>query len=125
MNFEQAAVGLIVVLVVVGGLVYLYYSRTNAVEKNGYGALMMLSVVSLMIPVFWIMESNRQASQTVLQFNQSIQRGMVDYANTCTYQCYGITVKDGNSQVVDAKYNGYSFDELNTMLDPVVIRIIS
>ena len=125
MNVEQAAVGLIVLLVVVGGLLYLYYSRTNAVEKNGYGALIMLSIVSLMIPVFWIMESNRQASQTVLQFNDSIRRGMVDYANTCTYDCYGISVKDGNSQIVDPKYNGYSFDELNAMLDPVVTRIIS
>ncbi len=125
MNVEQAAVGLIVLLVVVGGLLYLYYSRTNAVEKNGYGALIMLSIVSLMIPVFWIMESNRQASQTVLQFNDSIRRGMVVYANTCTYDCYGIIAKDGNSQIVDPVYNGYSFDELNTMLDPVVIRIIS
>jgi plastocyanin len=125
MNVEQAAVGLIVLLVVVGGLLYLYYSRTNAVEKNGYGALIMLSIVSLMIPVFWIMESNRQAAQTVLQFNDSIKRGMVDYANTCTYDCYGIVAKDGNSQIVDPKYNGYSFNELNTMLDPVVIRIIS
>jgi plastocyanin len=125
MNFEQAAVGLIVLLVVVGGLLYLYYSRTNAVEKNGYGALIMLSIVSLMIPVFWIIESSRQASQTVDQFNASIKRGMVAYANTCTYDCYGIVVKDGNSQIVDPKYNGYSFDELNTMLDPTVIRIIS
>jgi plastocyanin len=126
MNFEQAAVGLIVLLVVVGGLLYLYYSRTNAVEKNGYGALMMLSVVSLMIPVFWIMESNRQASQTVLQFNDSIRRGMVDYANTCSYNCYGIVLdKDGTPHIDKPRYNGYSFEDLNNMLDPDVIRIIS
>jgi plastocyanin len=124
-NFGQAAVGLIVLLVVVGGLLYLYYSRTNAVEKNGYGALIMLSIVSLMIPVFWIIESNRQAAQTVEQFNASIKRGMVAYGNTCTYSCYGIVVKDGDSQIIDPKYNGYSFDELNTLLDPTVIRIIS
>jgi plastocyanin len=125
-NFGQAAFGLIVLLVVVGGLLYIYYSRTNAVEKNGYGALIMLSLVSLMIPIFWIIESNRQASQTVVQFNDSIRRGMVVYANTCTYDCYGITVnKDGASTIDHPKYNGYPFDELNTMLDPAVIRIIS
>lgn len=126
-NFGQAAVGLIVLLVVVGGLLYIYYSRTNAVEKNGYGALIMLSIVSLMIPTFWIIESNRQATQTVVQFNQSIQRGMVVYANNCTYPgCYGIKVtKDGTSVIDHPKYNGYSFDELNNMLDPAVTRIIS
>jgi len=125
-NFGQAAVGLVVLLVVVGGLLYLYYSRTNAVEKNGYGALIMLSIVSLMIPVFWIYESSRQASVNVDQFNLSIHRGMVDYANTCTYSCYGIVLdKDGTPQIVNPKYNGYSFNELNDMLDPAVIRIIS
>lgn len=124
-NFGQAAIGLVVLLVVVGGLLYIYYSRTNAVEKTGYGALLMLSVVSLMIPVFWIMESNRQASATIDQFNASIQRGMVDYANNCTYSCYGIVVKGSDPQIVNPTYNGYSFDELNKMLDPDVTRIIS
>lgn len=125
-NFGQAAVGLIVLLVVVGGLLYIYYSRTNAVEKNGYGALIMLSIVSLMIPVFWIYESNRQVSQTVDQFDLSTHRGMVDYVNTCTYNCYGIVLdNNGTPQIVNPEYNGYKFDELNTMLDPVVIRIIS
>ncbi len=49
-NFEQGIIGIIVLLVVVGGLLYLYYSRTNAVEKTGYGSLILLSLVSLMIP---------------------------------------------------------------------------
>src|SRR5579871_1360396 len=88
-NFGQAAVGLIILLVVVGGLLYIYYSRTNAVEKNGYGALIMLSIVSLMIPTFWILESSREAAQTTVQFEQSIARGMVVYANNCAKGCYG------------------------------------
>jgi plastocyanin len=125
-NFEQDAVGLIVLLIVVVGLLYIYYSRTNAVEKNGYGALIMLSIVSLMIPVFWIFEGPRQASASVTQFNASIQRGMVVYANNCTYDCYGIVVsKDGTPQVATPMYNGFAFNELNTMLDPQVTRIIS
>jgi plastocyanin len=124
-NFGQAAIGIIILLVVVCGLLFIYYSRTNAVEKNGYGSLIMLSIVSLMIPVFWIMESNRQASATVEQFNASIQRGMVAYANNCTYDCYAIVVKNGTPQIVNPTYNGYSFDALNTMLDPDVMRIIS
>ena len=61
-NFIQGAIGIIVLLVVVGGLLFIYYSRTNAVEKTGYGSLIMLALVSLMIPAFWIMESGNQAS---------------------------------------------------------------
>jgi len=39
---------------------------------------------------------------------------------------YGIIVKkDGSSAIDHPKYNGYSFDELNAMLDPDVTRIIS
>jgi plastocyanin len=125
-NLGLTVVGLILLLVVVGGLLYIYYSRTNAVEKNGYGLLIMFSIISLMIPTFWILESNRQASQTVVQFNDSIRRGMVVYANTCTYDCYGIVVdKSGTSVINHPEYNGYSFGELNDMLDPAVIRIIS
>jgi plastocyanin len=125
MNFGQAAVGLIVLLVVVGGLLYLYYSRANAVEKNGYGAVIMLSIVSLMIPAFWIIESNNQASATVKQFNDSILRGMVDYAQNCTYNCYGIIGEGDQAKIVNPKYNGFTFDDLNQMLDPAVTRIIS
>ena len=38
----QAIIGIIVLLVAVGALLYVFYSRTNAVEKTGYGALIML-----------------------------------------------------------------------------------
>lgn len=57
----QATIGILVLLVSVGALLYIFYSRTNAVEKTGYGALIMLAVVSLMIPIFWIMETNNEA----------------------------------------------------------------
>src|SRR6266566_4836933 len=38
-DFGQAVVGIIVLLLAVGALLYVFYSRTNAVEKTGYGAL--------------------------------------------------------------------------------------
>ena len=84
----QAAIGIIVLLIVVGALLYIFYSRTNAVEKTGYGALMLLSVTALMIPVFWILESNNQASATQDQFTTSVQNGAADYAQYC-FQCHG------------------------------------
>ena len=68
----QAAIGIVVVLIVVGALLYIFYSRTNSVEKTGYGALIMLAVVSLMIPVFWITESNAQAIAKVRQHSTAV-----------------------------------------------------
>jgi plastocyanin len=121
-NFGQAAIGIIVLLVVVGGLLYIYYSRTNAVEKTGYGSLIMLTLVALMIPVFWIMENGNQASAKTDQFETSIHRGMVVYANNCTDQCYGI---DSQSHLVMVTYNGYRIQDLNKLLDPDLTRIIS
>src|SRR5260370_16849993 len=88
----QAAIGIIVVLIAVGGLLYLFYSRTNAVEKTGYGALIMLSIVSLMIPVFWITESNGQAIATIQQHTTDVQRGVALYAQYC-FQCHGINAQ--------------------------------
>jgi plastocyanin/mono/diheme cytochrome c family protein len=84
----QAIIGIIVLLVAVGALLYVFYSRTNAVEKTGYGALIMLSLVSLMIPIFWIVESNNQAVAKTEQFTLSVNRGATLYAQYC-YQCHG------------------------------------
>jgi protein-S-isoprenylcysteine O-methyltransferase Ste14 len=79
----QAAVGIVVLLITVGALIYLVYSRTNAVEKTGYGALIMLSIVSLMIPVFWIMETNGQTQAKLSQQTNNVAQGAALYAKYC------------------------------------------
>src|SRR5437763_6285200 len=88
----QAIIGIIVLLVAVGALLYVFYSRTNAVEKTGYGALIMLSIASLMIPIFWIVESNNQAVAKSEQHVTNVQRGATLYAQYC-YQCHGTTAQ--------------------------------
>ena len=120
-HLGQVAVGIILLVVVVGGLLYIFYSRTNAVEKTGFGSLIMLALVSLMIPVFWISEGNNQAAATVQQFNTAVQQGMAIYAQYCTDQCYAIK----NDKVVNPGYNGYTIDELNAMKDDDLTRTIS
>jgi len=114
----QAVIGIIVLVVVVGALLYLFYSRTNAVEKTGYGALIMLSVVSLMIPIFWIIESNTEASYAAQQQIANVQRGAALYAQYC-YQCHG-TRGQG--------YSGPKLDDnpaVNGLTDADLLRIIS
>jgi mono/diheme cytochrome c family protein/plastocyanin len=114
----QAAVGIVVVLIVVGALIYVVYSRTNAVEKTGYGALIMLSIVSLMIPVFWIMESNGEAIAKTQQHDTSVERGAALYAQYC-FQCHGITGQGSTGP----KLNGNS--AVNALSDADLLRIIS
>lgn len=117
-NPVQAAVGIIVLLVTVGALLYIFYSRTNAVEKTGYGALIMLSIISLMIPGFWIVESNNEASAQLLQHNLAVQRGAMLFAQYC-YQCHGIT----GQGLSGPKLNGNP--NVNGLSDADIIRIIS
>lgn len=117
----QATVGIIVLLVVVGGLLYIFYSRTNAVEKTGYGSLIMLALVCLMIPVFWISEAPNEADAQAKLFTSNVQQGMQLYAQYCTYSCYSIK----NGKIADANYNGYTISQLNTFTDFEVQRIIA
>jgi mono/diheme cytochrome c family protein/plastocyanin len=114
----QAAVGIVVALVAVGALLYVFYSRTNAVEKTGYGALIMLSIISLMIPVFWIMESNGQAIAKTQQHDTDVQRGAALFAQYC-YQCHGINGQGSRGP----KLNGNS--AVNALTDADILRIIS
>ncbi len=120
-NIGQAVVGIILLLVVVGGLLYIFYSRTNAVEKTGYGALIMLALVSLMIPLFWIVENSGQASAQTQQFELGVQRGMAVYAQYCVSNCY--TIK--NNKLANPTYNGYTISQLNSLSDDDLNRVIA
>ncbi len=120
-DFGLAAVGIIVLLVVASGLLYLFYSRTNAVEKTGYGALAMLALVSIMIPIFWIRETGFEASQKDTQEVTAINSGMQLYAQYCTFQCYAIV----NNKLVNVKYNGYTINALNQLSDFDLTRLIA
>jgi mono/diheme cytochrome c family protein/plastocyanin len=113
----QAAVGIVVALVAVGALLYVFYSRTNAVEKTGYGALIMLAIISLMIPIFWIMESNGEAIAKTQQHDTDVQRGAALFAQYC-YQCHGINGQGGQGP----KLNGNS--AVNSLTDADILRII-
>jgi plastocyanin/mono/diheme cytochrome c family protein len=114
----QAAIGIIVALIVVGALLYIFFSRTNSVEKTGFGALIMLAVVSLMIPVFWIAESNAQAISKLQQHTTDVSRGAALYAQYC-FQCHGIN----GEGLTGPKLNGNP--TVNKLTDTDILRIIN
>ena len=115
----QAVIGIVVLLIVVGALLYMFYSRTNAVEKTGYGALIMLAVVSIFIPVLWIMETNAQAMAKVQQHTVAVQSGAALYAQYC-FQCHGLK---GQGLSGGSKINGST--AVNNLSDTDLLRIIS
>jgi len=114
----QAAVGIVVLLITVGALIYIVYSRTNAVEKTGYGALIMLSIVSLMIPFFWIMETNGQTQAKLSQQTNDVAQGAKLYAQYC-FSCHGLNGQGGSGP----KLNGSS--AVNNLSDTDLLRIIN
>ena len=120
-NFGYVALGIVAALIATGGLLYMFYARSNAIEKAGSGALIMLAIVSIMIPVFWIVEGNNQASAKDEQHTLAVQRGMGLYAQYCIDNCYSII----NNKVVNPKYNGYTLAELNAMSDDDLHRIVN
>src|SRR5436305_6727148 len=113
----QTVINLLVLVAAVGALLFVFYSRTNAVEKTGYGALIMLTVVSLLIPIFWIVENNNEAVATAQQHTTSVKRGVALYAQYC-YQCHG-TKGQGRS---GPKLNGNP--AVNSLTDNDLLRII-
>ena len=114
----QVAIGFLVVVIAVGALLFVFYSRTNAVEKTGYGALIMLAIVSLMIPIFWIVESNNEAMAKAEQHATSVKRGVVLYSTYC-YQCHG-TKGQGH---IGPKLNNSSI--VSNFTDADLLRIIN
>lgn len=114
----QAVIGLIVLVIVIAALLYIFYSRTNAVEKTGYGALIMLAIVSLMIPIFWIIESNTEASYAAGQQISNVQRGAALYAQYC-YQCHGTKGQGRAGPKLDNN------PDVNKLTDTDLLRIIS
>jgi plastocyanin len=114
----QTAIGLIVLIIVIGGLLYIVNSKTNAVEKTGLGSVIMLAIVALIIPVLWIAEGGNQASATASQNSLAIERGMEVYSNACADQCYAIvTDKNGKDSVTNALWDGYPMSHFWSMTD--------
>jgi plastocyanin len=121
MSIGQVVVGVILLLIAVGGLLYIFYSRTNAIQKTGASSIIMLALVSLMIPVFWILQNGDQATAADQQHMIAVQRGMQLYAQYCIDNCYSIK----NGKLADVNYNGFTIDQLNQMSDDELRRVIS
>src|SRR5215469_12082220 len=76
------------VAVVVAALIYIFYARANNVEKTGYGSLVFIVAVALIIPALMITQQQQQVASTQTQYNLTLQQGAALYGQYCA-SCHG------------------------------------
>src|SRR5215469_9201504 len=76
------------VTVVVAALIYIFYARANNVEKSGYGALIFIVAVALIIPALIITQQQQQVAASKTQYDITLQRGAALFGQYCA-SCHG------------------------------------
>ncbi len=84
----KIAFGLAVVSLAVAAMVYVFYSRGNAVTKTGYASLIMLIAIGLMIPFMLVAQTQTQANAQASQYDLTLQRGAAIFGQYCA-SCHG------------------------------------
>jgi len=84
----QVGFGLAVVALAVSVLISIFYSRTNAVEKTGYGSLIFIIAVAFIIPLLMVNQQQAQATQAAAQYDLTLQRGAALFGQYCA-TCHG------------------------------------
>lgn len=110
--------GFAVVSLAVAALVYVFYSRGNAVTKTGYAALIMTVGVGLIIPFLLVAQSQNQADAQAAQYDLTLQRGAAIFGQYCA-TCHGYLGQGLNGP----KLNGNP--DIAKMTDDDLTRIIS
>lgn len=84
----KIAFGLAVVSLAVAAMVYIFYSRGNAVTKTGYASLILLIGIGLIIPFMLVAQTQSQANAQATQYDLTLQRGAAIYGQYCA-SCHG------------------------------------
>jgi plastocyanin/mono/diheme cytochrome c family protein len=120
------------VAVVVAALIYIFYARANNVEKTGYGSLVFIVAVALIIPALMITQQQQQVTATQNQYNLTLQRGAALYGQYCA-SCHGFQgqgiggPKLNNNPIV----NKFTNDDLTRIIsggipgDPAVPNVLA
>ncbi|HLZ21184.1 MAG TPA: c-type cytochrome [Ktedonobacterales bacterium] len=84
----RIAYGLMALCLVTAALVYTFYSRTNVVEKTGYGALIFIIAIAFIIPFLLVNQQQQQAGAANDQYKLTLQRGATLFGQYCA-SCHG------------------------------------
>ena len=101
------------VTVVVAALMYIFYARANNVEKSGYGALIFIVAIALIIPILLITQQQQQVAATAAQYNLTLQNGAALYGQYCA-SCHGFQGQGLNAPQLNnnPQINKYTTDQI-------------
>lgn len=114
----RIAFGLAVVSLGVAALVYVFYSRGNAVTKTGYASLIIIIAIGLILPFMMVAQAQSQASAQAEQYNLTLHRGAAIFGQYCA-SCHGYLGQGINGP----KLNGNP--DVSKLTDDDLTRIIS
>jgi plastocyanin/mono/diheme cytochrome c family protein len=105
------------VTVVVAGLIYIFYARANNVEKSGYGALIFIVAVALIIPALLITQQQQQAAAAKTQYDITLQRGAALYGQYCA-SCHGFLGQGLNGPKLNNSptVNKFTADQITSII---------
>jgi plastocyanin/mono/diheme cytochrome c family protein len=84
----QIGIGIVILVLSVAALLYIFYSRMNAVQKTGYTAFLILAVGAVIVPLIWIANNQAQAQAQQKEYLQNLNRGAAVFGTYCA-QCHG------------------------------------
>ncbi len=112
------AAGLIAAVVFTLARVVIFFGRLNSIQKTGYSSLLVIVLLALFIPLFWLNQNSLQSSAQADNYELTLQRGAALYGTYCL-TCHGAT-----GQGYDApQLNGSA--TLDKLTDADITRIIS
>jgi plastocyanin/mono/diheme cytochrome c family protein len=114
----QIGFGLAIVSLVAASLLYIFFSRANAVARTGYGSLLMIIAVALLIPLLTVNQQQQQVSASAALYDLKLHRGAALYGQYCA-SCHGFQGQGINGP----KLNNNA--DVNKMTDEQLTRIIS
>jgi plastocyanin/mono/diheme cytochrome c family protein len=80
--------GLAVVCLVAASFLYIFFSRANAVARTGYGALLMVLAVALLIPILTVNQQQAQVSAAAEVYDSQLQTSAAVFGQYCS-TCHG------------------------------------
>lgn len=85
----QVAFGMAVISLVIATFLYLFYARMNTVQRTGDMALLLVILIALLLPFFFLASSRTNAEAAQAQYVNQLKYAAGKYATYCA-SCHGL-----------------------------------
>jgi plastocyanin/mono/diheme cytochrome c family protein len=114
----QLGLGLAVILLVTAALVYIFFSRANAVVRTGYASLLMIVATALILPLLSVNQAQQQASASAQLYDVQLRKGAAIFGQYCAL-CHGYQGQGINGPQLNNN------PAVNSLTNEDITRIIS